>query len=265
MNILLPMAGLGSRFVEKGYSTPKPLLKTYNRKTKTMEPMVLCALSDVPNIESGDNKVIIVDRQNHKNKEIHQLLIERIEKLQIISLDHPTSGQATTCLHAEEYINNEEELFILASDNGMLIDLPKFEMLKNKSDVIVFTFRNDEVVSENPNQYGWVVVDSDSNITSTSIKKALPGNPMLNHAIVGAFWFKKGNQFVKYAKEMINKQDTVNGEYYVDKIIDYFVHKKLNVKAFEIIKYIGWGTPKAYENYSKTITYWKEFLDEENF
>ena len=147
----------------------------------------------------------------------------------------------------------------------MVIDKKKFEKLKMETDVLVFTYRNNEAVLENPNAYGWVKVDENDNITGLSIKKAISDNPMNDHAIVATFWFKEGQIFVKAAEKMIKENERVNNEFYVDSVISHVIDLGYTAKVFEIERYIGWGTPKDYEEYQNTVKYWKEFVQSKGY
>ena len=89
-----------------------------------------------------------------------------------------------------------------------------------------------------------------------SVKVPISDNPVNDHAVVGAFWFKKGSYFIESAHDMINKNIRINGEFYVDECINNAVQMGLKVKVFEVNKYICWGTP----NDLKVYNYWKEYF-----
>ena len=103
--------------------------------------------------------------------------------------------------------------------------------------------------------YGWVKTDDD-NVIGVSVKKAISDDPFNDHAIVGTFYFRKVGYFNKALEQLIQKDIRVNGEYYVDSMVDELVDMGLNVKVFEIDDYICWGTPDDYE----TFVYWQSFF-----
>lgn len=260
MNILIPMAGAGQRFVDAGYKIHKPAIQTFDLKSGELLPMVVCATKDLPGTEEDGRNIIYIDRTFHRSDGVEEEIKNHYPKATFITIDLLTDGQAATCLLAKERINNNEELLIAGCDNGMIFDLDKFYEAKQTADVLVFTYRNNECVLENPNAYGWVEVDSEDNITGVSIKKSISDCPMRDHAIVATFWFKHGSIFVQSDEEMIAKNDRVNGEFYVDQTIQYVIQNGFQAKVFEIDRYIGWGTPKDFELYSNTIHYWKDFI-----
>jgi dTDP-glucose pyrophosphorylase len=240
------MAGAGSRFVNEGYTTPKPLLPVMNL------PMVVQASNALPKAD----KDIFILRDFHVSEfQIDKSLKQYFPEAHIIELTELTEGQAITCLKAKELINNDEELVIGASDNGMIYNHEIFNALKQTADAIVFTFKNNTAVVANPKAYGWVISNNDHVITEAKVKFDMP-NPIQNHAIVGAFWFKKGSDFVAAAEHMISENRRINNEFYVDECLNDLIKMGKTVKVFEIEHYICWGTPSDY----KTFNYWEAFF-----
>jgi len=244
---LIPMAGAGSRFSEKGYIDPKPLLPILGL------PMVVSAAKALP---GTDENMIFVLRDFHiKDYGIDKVLLSHFPDAKIIIIDQLTEGQASTCLMAKDLINNDSELFIGASDNGMIYDEEKFNLAKLEADVLVFSFRNNPTVLPNPKAYGWVeVAEDDKTILEAKVKFDMP-DPIKKHAYVGAFWFKKGEYFVSGAEEMIANNTRINNEFYVDECINNLIQMGYNAKVFEVDHYICWGTPNDY----KTFEYWESY------
>ncbi len=259
MNILIPMAGEGKRFADRGYSVSKPCIPTYDRKDGKKKPMVVCATLDLPGVEENGANVIYVNRDFHKKDGTENLIHKYFKDATFITSDHLTEGQACTCMLAENRIDNEEELLIAGCDNGMEFDLNRFDEMRKDMDCIVFTYRHNESVLLNPNSIGWMKVDERGNILDTSIKKAISDTPMEDHAVVATFWFRKGTIFVKATQDMLEKNDRINGEFYVDQVIKYVLNRGYKAKVLEIDRYIGWGTPNDYELYQNTFEYWRDF------
>lgn len=261
MQILIPMAGEGSRFQKEGYTVSKPAIQTTYLGDLTKYPMVVCATKHLPDVEDGGANIIYIDRDFHKRDGVEDIILKSYPQATFITIDALTEGQASTCMLAKEHVDPKEQLFIAGCDNGMMFDIEAFNALRETNDVLVFTYRNDESVVTNPDQYGWVNVDGENRVTSLSIKKAISDQPKNDHAIVSSFWFKNADVFFNLTQEMIDKNDRINNEFYVDQVIQYAVDHRYNVRVFEIEKYLGWGTPTDYEHYEKTIQYWKEFLE----
>lgn len=245
---LIPLAGRGSRFAKVGYKDPKPLIDVSGK------PMIIQAANYLP--ESTDN--IFVCLGEHLDT---YTLAEEIKKVythaDIVRIDEVTEGQAITCSLGLKGTDENASLLIAATDNGMLYDKAKYQTLLDdqKADAIVWTFRHHQSSKNNPQMYGWVKVDND-NAIGVSVKKAISDDPFNDHAIVGTFYFRKVKYFNKALEHLIKKDKRVNGEFYVDSMIDELINMGLTVKVFEIDDYICWGTPDDYE----TFIYWQSFF-----
>lgn len=246
MNLLIPMAGDGSRFVKEGYKIPKPIIPVSGK------PMVIQATEHLP---ESKTKIYICRDFHIKKYKINDIIQKHYPDAKILAIDKLTEGQASTCLLAKNFINNDEELLISASDNGMIYNKERFKKLKKTTDCLVFTFRNNVTVQTKPEQYGWIKTDKNENVLEASVKVPISKNPIRDHAIVGAFWFKKGKYFVEAAEQMILQNKRINNEFYVDESINNLLKLGFTAKALEIESYICWGTPDDL----KTYNYWEEF------
>ncbi|MDA9781149.1 hypothetical protein N9535_03230 [Amylibacter sp.] len=260
MNIIIPMAGAGSRFTQKGYSLHKPILPITSRHNLLSIPMVVEAVRDLPiDLNDINTCLLFIMREFHMVDEIDKVLLEYFPRAKFIIIDNLTAGQASTCLYAREYFDTNKPLMIAACDNGM--DLPDEGFLKASEnfDSLIFTFRGNDAVKEKPEAYGWVRTNKNA-VKSVSIKKKISDNPTDDHAIVGTFWFRRGSDFFKSVDQMIEKDDRINGEFYVDQVFKYLLNNKQNIGILEVDKYLCWGTPKDYEAYEATIEYWSKYI-----
>lgn len=261
--ILIPMAGAGQRFADAGYRVHKPAIPTIDRYDGREKPMVVCATKDLPGVAEDGSNVIYVDRTFHREDGVEDAIRAYYEKAQFITVDRLTEGQACTCMLAKDSLDPEAELLIAGCDNGMDIDGAAFEETKRTCDCIVFTYRHNEAVLQNPNAYGWMLADGEGNITGTSIKKAVSDTPMEDPAVVATFWFKRAKVFLEATEKMIRENDRINGEFYVDQTVKHVLDLGYRAKIFDIDRYVGWGTPVDYEGYQNTYAYFRAFLERE--
>lgn len=257
MNILMPMAGAGSRFIKEGYKEHKPVIPTTYWKNGEKYPMVICAIKDLPDSETSN--LIVIGRDFHVSSGIDKEIKHFFPNCNFLTVSYLTDGQASTCLIAKKLINNDNELLIAGCDNGMIYNYNKFIDEKEDTDVLVFTHRNHELVLSDPSAYGWCIVNDKNIIQTMSVKKCISNNPLNDHAVVATFWFKKGSYFVEAAEKMIKENDRINNEFYVDQVIKHVIELGYTAKVFQVDKYLCWGTPKDYENYENTLKYWYEF------
>ncbi|MAJ65685.1 MAG: nucleotidyltransferase [Candidatus Pelagibacter sp.] len=231
---LIPMAGEGKRFLDEGYIVPKPLIKINGI------PMFVHAAKALP---KADLYIFICLKKHVKQFKINKVIKSFFSKSKIIILDKVTNGQAVTCLSAEKYLKKDDILTIGACDNGMYYDQKKINNKINKSDLVIWTFKNNKIVSKNPAMYGYVKTNKPDNVIFVSCKKTISKVPGNDHTIIGAFSFKKAETFLKYSKDLIKQKKTINKEFYLDSVAKLCVSSKLTVKVNLVNKYIGWGTP----------------------
>lgn len=261
MNILIPMAGEGKRFQEKGYKTSKPLILTTDLKTGKKLPMVIASLQGIAKEE--DNLFFVI-RDFHVGTGIQDEIIKHYPNSKFIITQKLTEGQASSCYLAKSFINNDSELMICSCDNGQIFETGRFEKLKKESDTIIFTYRNHHHVEVSPTSYGWVKTqENSSRAQEVSVKTPISLTPQKDHAISATFWFKKGYDFIQNTEKMFSVNHRINNEFYVDLVMHYAINSGLKVNVFEIQKYLSWGTPQDYENYESTYSYWSCFFKNE--
>ena len=198
VNVLIPMAGAGSRFVKQGIKTPKQLLTV---KGKHVLDISLESMKGL--IER--NLIFIVRDEQVYNFHIDEILKQKYgNNIKIIITDGLTEGSVCSCLLAEEYIDNDSPLIINTLDIEFSPEFDVNEMMDNPSDGLILTFK-----SNSPN-YSYASLDSLGNVIKTAEKKVISPN-----ACVGVYGFKKGSDFVKYAKNMIEKNIRQNKEFYI--------------------------------------------------
>ncbi len=263
MIILIPMGGKGSRFADAGYTTNKACIPTTDRYSGKKLPMILCAMKDIPGIHNPKNKIICVDLPLHKENGTEKAILDTFPNTIFIH-DNMRLDQAFGCFLAREFLQSDEELFIGTCDNGISYDKKVFEEACIGADALVISHRNDDNIAHNPSAHSWLKLKDKSHkeLSGISVKQTISSDYMKDHATTGMFWFKHANIFLEHLEDMIKRKDTIDDKYYVDKVIQYVIDIGLNVQYFDV-RYIGWGTPQDYENYERTIAYWREFAEKD--
>jgi dTDP-glucose pyrophosphorylase len=198
---------------------------------------------------------IFVCRQEHiAQAQIDRELKRLFTPAEIISVDRLTEGQACTCLLAKDQLTPDAVLTIGACDNAMNYDPAKFEAAISAPDcdALIWTFRRNPAVLQDPRMYGWVEVDAANRVRRVSVKVPISDQPMNDHAVIGAFTFKRAGDFVNAAEAMIRANRRIKNEFYVDEAMNLAVEQGLRVKVFEVEHYICWGTPRDLD----TFNYW---------
>jgi NDP-sugar pyrophosphorylase family protein len=234
---LLPMAGAGSRFSKEGYDEPKPFIKVNGKN------MVEQAVRCLP--ESDMVMYACLNGYEAPGENV-------------VWIDKVLQGQACT---TEKMIEKCEDTSFLVSacDNGMFYDEEKFLKLVNdlSNDIIIWSYRNNYTSYYNPNMYSWLDVDGEQNVKYVNVKKFTGKNPIEDYAVVGTMFFRNKEVYLNSLKKLYEKNVRVNGEFYIDSLINESIELGYRVKNFEIDEYICWGTP----NDLKTYQYWQTFFN----
>ena len=247
---VIPMAGLGSRFKSEGYELTKPLIPISGK------PMVIQAVNDLP---KTSNYIFAVRKDMKGFNQISNTILNTYRSSYIVEINKLTDGQAcTTEIAINKLLNvkstNKEPITISACDNGVLFDSNKYASLIDDEnvDIAVWGVRGHSNAIRNPEMYGWIESDPDNIIKKISVKKPLK-SPDKDPIIIGTFTFKKIEDFFSSLEKLYSREGKINGEYYLDSVINDAIEQGLKCKLFEVDYYISWGTP----NELKTFEYWQ--------
>jgi HAD superfamily hydrolase (TIGR01509 family) len=231
MNILIPMAGAGSRFEKAGYTFPKPLIDV---KGKPMIQLV------VENLNIDANYIYVVQHSHRKLYNLDSLLNLITPNCTIIEVDGITEGAACTALLAKQYIDNDNPLFFANSDQFVEWNSNEFlyKMQETDSDGGIVTF---EAIHP---KWSFVKIDNYGLAIEVAEK-----NPISNIATVGYYYWKKGSDFVKYAEQMISKNVRVNNEFYVCPVFNEAILDDKKIRIHNAQKMWGLGTPEDLNNF----------------
>ena len=226
MNVLIPMAGNGSRFAQAGYTFPKPLIEVHGK------PMIQVV---VENLAVEANYIFVVQKLHRQKYNLDSMLSLICPGCKIVEVDSVTEGAACTVLLAKELIDNDEPLVIANSDQFIEWNSLEFfyKMNEQNLDAGIVSFR-----ATHP-KWSYAKVDDNGFVTEVAEK-----NPISDIATVGVYYWKQGKDFVKYAESMISKDIRVNDEFYVCPVFNEAILDGLKIKTFDIPKMWGIGTPE---------------------
>lgn len=243
--LLVPMAGRGARFADAGFAMPKPLIEVDGR------PMVVNAAKSLP--PCGRQVFVALD-EHLEHFPVAGALDREFPGCKIVGLRGVTEGQAITCrvgLAAEEGFR---PLFVGASDNGMLYDHERLQALvRTGADVVAFGFMGGATGARRPAMYGWIDADGDG-IRRVSVKVPVSEDPAKDWAVVGAFFFRTIDTFRRAVESLVSKNVRVNGEFYVDSLVNEIIEAGGSAKLLKVDHYLCWGTPDDL----RTYRYWAE-------
>lgn len=249
-SLVIPMAGLGQRFIDEGYVVTKPLIPVSGK------PMVTQATNDLP---AAEQHVFILRSDMLGYKDISAELKKLYPNAFIKTLSSVTEGQACTALIGLETLEQElgnaiEPITFGACDNGALYNYDNFKQLIDDTDVdiIVWGVRGHTNAIRNPQMYGWIDADESKLIKKVSVKTALE-SPSTDPIVLGTFTFKRAKDFHTVINHLIERNGRINGEFYIDSCINDAIELGLKCYLFEVDNYLSWGTP----NDLRTFEYWQ--------
>ena len=232
LNVLIPMAGQGSRFAKAGYTFPKPLIEIENK------PMIQWVINS---IDINANYIFLIQKEHQKKYNIKSLLSMLKPNCKIIEINKVTQGAACTALLAKRFINDNNPLIIANSDQYIEWNSNKtmYEFTSKKLDGGILTFE-----AYHP-KWSYAKINEKNKLVTEVAEK----NVISKHATVGVYYWKKGKDFVKYATRMIKKNIRVTNEFYICPVYNEALKDNKKISISKVNKMYGLGTPEDLETF----------------
>lgn len=250
MQLIVPMAGLGQRFADAGYTTPKPLIPICG------VPMVVRAVQDLP---QAGHIVFVVHPRHIEEYQVDRALRRHFPGCSVAVTPGLTEGQACTVRLGCEEIDLDDDVLVCACDNTHVYDAARFDFLRRESgaEVIIWTYRNDARVLRSPKSFGWVRTRPNQvEVVDVSCKQPISETPIKDHVVSGTFWFSSGRGMRDAIDLLVASNRRVRNEFYLDVVPNLYLEASRLVLAFEVEKYIGWGTPDEFEDFMR----WRQYF-----
>jgi dTDP-glucose pyrophosphorylase len=218
LNIVIPMAGAGNRFLVKGYSTPKPLIEIDG------VPMIRIVINNI--VPSIPHRFIFVCQRSHNNEYgLVKLLESWVPGCIVLSIDGLSEGPASTVLAARDYIDTKDPLMITNSDQWIDTSVDDYlkAMYLDELDGYIMTMN-----ASDP-KWSFVEVGSRGLVTRVVEKEAIS-----NQATVGVYNFRYGEDFVLATQNMIKKNLRVNNEFYVAPVFNELILRGARIGVYNI-------------------------------
>ena len=235
LNIVIPMAGAGSRFAVAGYKLPKPLIPVNG------VPMIQAVIKNLQ--PSQEHRFIFICQNQHiKAYGLNEKLNLWSPKSIVVGIDGLTDGAACTVLKARQYINNHDALMIANSDQYIDADINKYLdlMVSGEYDGLIMTMKASD------SKWSFVGLNSEKMVTRVVEKEVIS-----DEATVGIYNFSKGSDFVEAAERMIQCNFRVNNEFYVAPVYNELISNGYKVSIYNIGKeadgMYGLGIPSDLE------------------
>lgn len=218
INIVIPMAGYGSRFSKAGYKDPKPLITVNDR------PMIELVIDNLR--PAKDHRFIFICQAEHlKSYPLKALLETKSPGCKIIEVFKVTEGAACTVLLAKEFINNQDQLMIANCDQYIDVDINEYlsALDDSSADGLIMTMKAYD------SKWSFLKLNQEKEIISVVEKEVVS-----DEATVGIYNYQRGVDFIRAAEKMIAKNLRVNNEFYVAPAYNEIIEEGKSIKFFNI-------------------------------
>lgn len=243
MKIIIPMAGTGDRFVRAGYKDPKPLIEVNGTRI----------IEYINQMFSKDDDIVFICNEGHiANTNMENILRSIVPNCRILKIPNHKKGPVFTLLstNIDSYVNDEEEVIVCYCDNPYLWDYNHFKRWVNEhdSDGCILSHTGFHPHRLSPTFMAHIR-DTDLLVHEIKEKEPYTDDPMSEQASTGTYYFKKGSYIKKYFKEIIERNITYNGEYYVTLVYNLLINDGLKVHCYPTDFVTVFGTPEEVENF----------------
>ena len=245
------MSGTGKRFLDAGYTKPKPLLCVDGK------PIIEHVIGLFP----GDHDFLFICNREHIDQtNMREILLSLKPNAKIVEMDYCKKGPVHAVSLAFDLIKDEEDVMVSYCDYGMEWDFEKF-VIRTKEEnfdgaVPCYTGFHPHLLRKNV--YAGVRVDDKNTMLEIQEKHCFTDDPEQSHHSAGAYYFSRGKELKKYFKELMDHDMHLNGEFYVSMVYYLYLRDGLKVVVPELRTFMQWGTPEDLEEYEA----WSRHLSE---
>jgi NDP-sugar pyrophosphorylase family protein len=249
--IIIPMSGMGKRFIDSGYVNPKPLIIVDN----------LPIIEHVVNLFNRPDDVIFICNQKHIDEtNILQTLKNISPNCKIFTVPNENrKGPVDAVYKIFDSIDDNRDVIVSYCDYGTVWDYNQFldDVRIKNSDGAMACYKGFHPHMLGGDNYAFCK-EKNMFLEQIKEKESFTKNKMNEYASNGTYYFKSGKLLKKYFKILIDLDININGEYYVSLVYNLLIKDGLKVSIFEIQKMLQWGTPYDLEIYKSWSNFFKK-------
>lgn len=247
--LIIPMSGLGSRFVRAGYGDPKPLIKVQGH------PIIEWVLRIFP----GEEDPIFICRREHiETTAMADILKDLRPEGRIVVIEGAKLGPVDALIKAADHIDDQRPALVSYCDYYMRWDYPAFLRLVGSGAytgaIPCYTGFHPHLIPAK-NLYASCRVDDRGDLIEIREKYSFEADKLKARHSPGVYYFHSGTILKHYGRQLMAQDDALNGEYYVSMIYNHLVHDGMRVTApANVRQFCQWGTPEDLDEY----LYWTQ-------
>ncbi|MDP3466572.1 MAG: NTP transferase domain-containing protein, partial [Sulfuricurvum sp.] len=254
MHIVVPMSGVGNRFIEAGYKEPKPLVVIDGK------PII----EHVCDLFPGETKFTFICNAKHLAETNMREILQGIKpNANIIEIENHKKGPVYAVHLVEDLIDDEEEVIVNYCDFGTYWDYQDFlkHTRERDADGAIPAYKGFHPHMLGSTNYAFMRDDKQW-MLEVKEKEPFTDNRMNEYASNGTYYFKKGSFVKKYFNELMDRDINLKGEYYVSLVFNLLIEDGLKVSIYDIQHMLQWGTPQDVEEYNSWSKYFRNVINE---
>ena len=236
-------AGAGKRFIDSGYSIPKPFLPLGNLS------LLQKAIQSLGKPENSTG-ILLQDSCEIPKYEIDQLRKSKVEIRRVSGL---TRGQAESAAISLKF--DKKGSCIVGTCDSLIFIASDTNLKSQKQTMGVWVNEPSEFAISHPDQFGWVTLNSENEVMKSWVK-AVPNTDDKVYVISGTFFFGDDQEAVVLIESFLQTGTLVNGEYHLDSVLAFAQKAGWEVLGFKPEWFVSLGTPDEYETYR----YWESIF-----
>jgi len=250
MNILIPMAGRGKRFLSAGYNLPKPLLPV-NGKT-VIEHIV-------QNFSADDRFIFGVNEDHLKNSLLTQELNRIAPGAVIIPIPYQEEGPVASVRKMLQYAEDDQPVIVNYCDFSWTWNYATFKLKTEDSRcdgaVLCYNGFHPHLLSDR----NYATLDAEGLwMKEIREKYSWHESKFQDWSSSGTYYFSRGSLLKKYAEKIRERpQWAINGEHYISQLYQLMREDGLRILIYAIDQMLQWGTPEDYEHYLYASNYFE--------
>lgn len=251
MQIIIPMAGTGARFVRAGYQTLKPLIQVDGR------PMVEHVIRMFP----GEHDFLFICAKNHlEETPLRRVLQQLAPGSTIVAIEPHKYGPAQTALTAADFIKDDQPVILNYCDAAVLWNYANFKQKMESSgcDGAVVAFKGFHPHSLGSTYYAYIL-EQNHRLRQIREKESFTQQRMSEFASTGTYYFRSGALLKHYFRRAIERNLQTNGEFYASLPYNLLVEDNLSVYVYPADYFLHWGIPADLEEYQNWSTYFARY------
>ena len=249
MQLVIPMSGLGTRFIQKGFALPKPLIPVAGR------PMI----QHVIDMYSGIEQVLFIVNEEHvqnPNFEMLKTLRSICPSAEIAVIEEHKLGPSWAVLQASSFINPDQPVIVNYCDFSCNWNFQNFKnQLNSGVDGLIATYSGFHPHMLRSNKFAYLKLNENGNLVEIQEKQPFTNSPMNEPASSGTYGFKSGNLLIEAINTQVNNNDSFNKEFYTSLTYKNMIRKNLVIKTFQINQFFQFGTPEDLEDFEHQYSF----------